>query len=177
MENLLKKFNWIAHSSNVFYSNEKIFVFNKEMQNYLIDLISKSECEIARICAHNNHKDRLHEMVIVLKDSHYVAPHKHINKSESFHIIEGIVRIGFLDNKQKVENIIQLDKDKYPFYRMNAELWHIVVPISELVVIHEVTNGPFIKGASSIFPEWYTSKRGSEIANEIRSEIKLWDSI
>ena len=91
MENLLKKFNWIAHSSNVFYSNEKIFVFNKEMQNYLIDLISKSECEIARICAHNNHKDRLHEMVIVLKDSHYVAPHKHINKSESFHIIEGIL--------------------------------------------------------------------------------------
>jgi len=66
-ENNLKKLNWIAHSENVFYANEGIFVFTKDMQNHLVDFVSKSEYGIARICAHNNQNDKLHEMVIVLR--------------------------------------------------------------------------------------------------------------
>ena len=164
-------------TDNVFVHEGSISVLDSELIDFIKIQAKKSNLKRARINFHHSNHDSLHEMIIAMTNETKVEPHRHPNKVESFHIIEGIVRIGFLDNKQKVENIIQLEKDKYPFYRMNAELWHIVVPISELVVIHEVTNGPFIKGASSIFPEWYTSKRGSEIANEIRNEIKLWDSI
>ena len=54
-------------------------------------------------------------MVIAMTNNAEVEPHKHPNKVESFHIIEGTIRIGFLDDKGKIKNITQLDKDQYPY--------------------------------------------------------------
>ena len=50
-----------------------------------------------RICVHKDKKDKIHEMLIVHEKSCYVRPHKHINKVESFHIIEGEVDILLFD--------------------------------------------------------------------------------
>ena len=161
---------------NVFVYNSDISVLNTKLINFIKNKAKESILQRARINFHHSDQDSLHEMVIAMTNNAEVEPHKHPNKVESFHIIEGTIRIGFLDDKGKIKNITQLDKDQHPYYRMSAELWHIVVPISDLVVIHEVTNGPFIKGISSILPEWYTSDDGSEQAIKIRNKIKLWSS-
>ena len=50
-----------------------------------------------RICAHKNLEDNIHEMLIVHEKSCYVRPHKHINKTESFHIIDGSADIILFD--------------------------------------------------------------------------------
>ena len=161
-------------TDNVFVYNSNISVLDAEMINVIKNKAKECNIKRARINFHHTDQDSLHEMIIAMTNETKVEPHKHPNKVESFHIIEGIVRIGFLDNKGKITDIIQLDRDQYPFYRMSSELWHIVVPISEYVVIHEVTNGPFIKGSSSRLPQWYTSDKGNDQANEIREKIKLW---
>src|SRR5687768_8037033 len=46
-----------------------------------------------RICTHKDTADPLHEMLIVHTRDTYVRPHKHLNKSESFHVIEGTVDV------------------------------------------------------------------------------------
>ena len=157
--------NLIKLTDNVFLHNGSISVLDKELIDFIKIKAKESVLKRARINFHHSDHDPLHEMIIAMTNQTKVEPHKHPDKVESFHIIEGVVRIGFLDENGKIENIIELDAVQNPFYRMNDQLWHIVVPISEFVVIHEVTNGPFLKGISSIFPEWYNSNTENVLAN------------
>ena len=41
----------------------------------------------ARLCLHRSSYDRLHDMVIALDMATYLRPHRHADKSETFHII------------------------------------------------------------------------------------------
>ena len=50
----------------------------------------------ARINAHPDGDDMLHEMIIAIDPSSYIRPHKHPGKSEAFHIVEGEVDIVVL---------------------------------------------------------------------------------
>ena len=51
------------------------------------------------------------------------------------------------------KKVIMCSENGPYFYRMQDQLWHKVVPLSDICVIHEITDGPFILGQSSIFPE------------------------
>ena len=110
----------------------------------------------ARFCLHRNDDDAVHEMIIVLHKDSYIRPHKHVSKTESFHIIEGELLLVFFDDSGKViRRIIMGQKEggKTFAYRLSAELWHTVIPLSEFVVFHETTNGPFIR-EDCIFASW-----------------------
>jgi cupin fold WbuC family metalloprotein len=48
-----------------------------------------------RICAHDAVDDPLHEMLIVHMSGAYVPPHKHVGKTESMHVVEGIADVVF----------------------------------------------------------------------------------
>ena len=50
-----------------------------------------------RLCAHKDIEDSIHEMLIVHEKDCYVRPHMHVNKTESFHIIEGTVDVIIFD--------------------------------------------------------------------------------
>ena len=60
-----------------------------------------------RICTHPDRSDRLHEMLIVHTRGTYVRPHKHLNKSESVHIIEGEVDVVVLDEAGGVRDVVR----------------------------------------------------------------------
>ena len=60
-----------------------------------------------RVCTHPDTNDRLHEMLIVHTRGTYVRPHKHQNKSESVHIIEGEVDVVFLDDAGAVRDVVR----------------------------------------------------------------------
>ena len=100
----------------------------------------------ARICAHHGTGDRLHEMVMVHAGGVYIRPHKHLDKSESFHIIEGRLKVFLFDDAGKLTQTIQMGEpgsgDVF-FYRLQSSVYHSVLPESDFVVYHEVTNGPF----------------------------------
>jgi len=99
-----------------------------------------------RICAHNDIKDDIHEMIIVHEKSCYVRPHKHINKTESFHIIEGKAEIILFHEDGIIDQIIlmgDIDSGLKFFYRLPPGRYHTILIKSEVVVFHEITNGPF----------------------------------
>ncbi|HWX22495.1 MAG TPA: WbuC family cupin fold metalloprotein [Candidatus Binatia bacterium] len=109
-----------------------------------------------RICAHPDTTDRLHEMLIVHTRGAYVRPHKHLNKSESVHVIEGKVDVVFFDDAGAVSDVVRLgdyQSDRKFYYRIGGPRYHTFLITSEFLVFHEVTNGPF-RREDTVFAPW-----------------------
>jgi len=101
----------------------------------------------ARICVHQDPVDKVHEMLIAFVKGSYVRPHKHRDKSESFHLIQGNLSVIFFDDKGVETDRIALsasDSKKPFFFRSDREDWHTVLIESEYAVILETTSGPFV---------------------------------
>lgn len=110
----------------------------------------------SRLCAHNDLKDPVHEMLIVLAHDTYIPPHAHNLKTESYHVIEGSADLILFDNKGGVEQIIRLGnfKSQKTFYfRINKQFFHTIIVHSPFLVIHETTTGPFCPDDTK-FAEW-----------------------
>jgi cupin fold WbuC family metalloprotein len=100
----------------------------------------------ARICAHPTDDDLLHEMLIAISQKSYIHPHRHFGKSESFHIVEGLVDVVSLDESGKIVHVVPMGEPSSGlsyFYRSSKSLFHTLVIRSGVLVVHEVTNGPF----------------------------------
>jgi len=100
----------------------------------------------ARVCLHQHHEDKIQEMVIALCRGTKVRVHRHPGRSESFHVVEGILEVLFFDDAGKeLERLVLGEPSSgYPFlYRLNTSLWHSVVPVTEIAIVHETVAGPF----------------------------------
>jgi cupin fold WbuC family metalloprotein len=100
----------------------------------------------ARICAHRSNDDSLHEMIIALASRSYIRPHRHVSKSESFHIVEGQVDVAVFDDAGTIVDVIQMgapDSGRCFYYRLSDSAFHTLIIHTDFLVIHEVTNGPF----------------------------------
>ena len=156
-------------SDNVLKCEDSLSVLHQEMIEHIKKIARTHPMQRTRINFHQSDDSLVHEMIIAMTDATVVEPHRHLNKSESFHLMEGKVRIGFISEDEKITKIIELCKGKIEYYRLNTPDYHIVVPISKMVVIHEVTNGPFVKGESSS-----NLKLSQDKIKVIRRTIKNW---
>ncbi|MEW6237341.1 MAG: WbuC family cupin fold metalloprotein [Candidatus Omnitrophota bacterium] len=110
----------------------------------------------SRLCLHRNHKDLVQEMVIAFCRDSLVRPHRHVGKSESFHVIEGDLAVLLFDEEGKAINKIEMGprgSGKTFIYRISSSLWHSVVLLSDFAVIHEAAAGPFYPEENN-FPAW-----------------------
>ena len=99
-----------------------------------------------RICAHSDIRDSIHEMLIVHEKNCYVHPHKHINKTETFHIIEGVADIILFNEEGHIDQSIPMgsfNSGRKFFYRLPPFRYHTLLIHSDVLVFHEITNGPF----------------------------------
>lgn len=104
----------------------------------------------ARICAHENADDNVHEMLIALTGKPYVRAHRHPGKTESFHMIEGRLTVVLFDYDGLVDRRVALGAlgtDRSVYYRLSRAQFHTVLAEDDMVVFHEVTNGPFLGSA------------------------------
>lgn len=130
----------------VFVSRQPIVCIGDEELDFIKREASRSGKRRARICAHRSNADALHEMVIAIVADSYIQPHRHIGKSESFHIIEGIVDVVIFDDDGAISEVIELGapgSGRLFFYRLSESRFHTLLIRSPLLVMHEVTNGPF----------------------------------
>ena len=136
-------------------NQDTIYIDRKKLEELKI-LAQKDPNKRARICLHKNDEEMVQEMIIAFCKDSYIRPHRHIDKSESYHIIEGRIEIIFYnDNGIEIDKVVLSDKmDEHPFlFRISNSDWHTVVPKSDFVIIHEVTKGPFNKNSSE-FADW-----------------------
>lgn len=142
--------------SAIYFKGQSIITIFGQQLAELKQLAVQAPLRRARFCLHQQENDGVHEMVIAFCKDSYVRPHRHSNKSESFHVIEGELMVVFFDDDGKITRKLTLgDRNSaHPFlYRLADDQWHMVIPLTEYVVIHETTKGPFIK-AESAFAPW-----------------------
>ena len=134
---------------------------------------AKAELKRARICLHPDHEDDIQEMIIAFCKGTYLRPHRHQNKSESFHVMEGKLAVVFFDDNGTVVRrlILEAGKPSASFiYRLNRPLWHTVIILSETALIHETTNGPFVREEREFAP-WSIPETDPDAAARFISDL------
>ncbi len=138
-----------AESPEVRYATDRIVLVDAADVVRLKGEAENNARRRIRLCAHHSVDDRLHEMLIVHTNDTYVRPHKHLDKSESFHVIEGEVDVVVFDEAGSVTEVMPMGtfaSGRPFFYRIAAPLFHTLLIRSEVLVFHETTNGPFRRG-------------------------------
>lgn len=140
----------------VFYNEESIVEIREEWLRRLEKEAELTPRRRARLCLHRSNDDSVHEMLIVFCRGALVQPHRNLNKSESFHVIEGELRmIIFDDNGNPTQSFDMgpVGSGKVFMSRFSSSPWHTVIPLSEFVTVHETTRGPFVS-SDTVFPKW-----------------------
>jgi cupin fold WbuC family metalloprotein len=130
-------------NDEVFIATESIVRFDKRAVEFIKEKALGNRRGRARICAHKDAQDSLHEMLIAIRSDSYICPHRHANKVESFHLIEGRADVVILHEDGKVMDVIKLGSDYNFYYRLGTPHYHTLLIYSPVLVIHEITNGPF----------------------------------
>jgi len=163
-------FNYSKQNEEVLYTKDEITKISSSDIETLIEMADQTTRKRIRICAHPSLDDPVHDMLIVHFQDTYVRPHKHLNKDETFHIIQGELKVVIFNDDGAIKSFISMGEygsGKTFFYRMSKSYFHSVIPSSEVVVFHETTKGPFNKD-ETIFPDWAPDERN---INDIRMFI------
>jgi cupin fold WbuC family metalloprotein len=142
--------------SAVFKNQDDIIVVDE----YWIKRVKENACteplRRARLNLHLSEDDQVQEMLIAFCRDTLNVPHRHLGKSESLHALEGRVLIVFFDEFGAVKRRVMIGGPGThlpPLYRLSSPDWHTVIPLDDMVVVHEVAAGPFRRG-NDVLPAW-----------------------
>ncbi len=141
--------------SAVEWSEGDVVVVDDALIDRVVSAALEEPLRRARLCLHSSSQDPVHEMMIALCCDTEIAPHRHMTKSESFHVIRGLLTVVLYDDEGRVVERIALGVpggDRPFAYRLGRGRWHTVVVESDVAVIHEVISGPFVEGDAETAP-------------------------
>ena len=139
----------------IYQSEERIVKLSNEDIRFIKNAAHNTPRKRARICTHQSNENDLHEMIIAICSDSYIHPHRHIGKSESFHIIEGRVDVVVFSDDGKIMEIVELGDQSTGsnfYYRLSNSYYHTLLIYSDMLVVHEVTNGPFSREETELAP-------------------------
>lgn len=143
--------NLIKKTSEVYLAPGPIASIGSPEIDFLRGEVAGNQKGRVRINFHQDSSDLLHEMMIAIRPDSYIRPHKHPGKSEAFHIIYGSVDIIVFEDDGAIREVVSLaakDASKAFYYRMSRPFFHTLIINSDLLVVHEITNGPWVKGGT-----------------------------
>jgi cupin fold WbuC family metalloprotein len=109
-----------------------------------------------RVCVHVDDAAPVQEMILAMRQDVLFRPHRHPEKTESYHVIEGALDVVVFDEAGTPLRAIELaaiGSGKLFYYRLNEPLYHAVLPRTPVVVFHETTAGPFSKNDAQ-YADW-----------------------
>ena len=162
-------------NQEVIFVNDRIIKVDRQDVAHLKADVLNNERHRIRLCMHESINHDLHEMFLVLTNKAYIRPHKHLNKIESFHVIEGEVEIVIFDDTGKISEVISLGDYKSEckfYYRISNSEYHTLMIKSDLLVIHETTDGPFRK-SDTIYAPWAPAEDDLEAGQEYLTRLAM----
>jgi cupin fold WbuC family metalloprotein len=157
-------------SDDLLVIDDDIVTIDMEHIENVKNMAMSSKKRRARICLHKSDKDKVHEMIIAVCYNSYIRPHKHNAKMESFHLIEGEANILIFESNGSIKQNIKLGFGDNIVYRIDKDFYHTIVPTTPILVIHEVTNGPFIQDNSE-YAE-FSPEEGSYRVKEYKNMLR-----
>ena len=118
-----------------------------------------------RLCLHEGPDALLHDMIVVQYAGQYFRPHKHLEKGESYHMIEGEMGIVVFDDEGKVADACRMDTSDTTVYGVGTGMDHTNFPLTDVAVYHESRPGPFVSG-DSVFAPWGPDGEDEEAARK-----------
>lgn len=140
----------------VFRTTDEVVEIGSGWLGTLKQAAEQSPLRRARVCLHVENDSAVQEMILVLCQDVLFRPHRHLNKTESFHIIEGELDVIVFDPDGKPIRTLRMGppgSGRTFCYRLNSSLYHALLPRTPFVVFHETTAGPFRKDDAQ-FADW-----------------------
>ena len=147
----------------VIKTNSDVLFVNHEMIEEIKYEALQSSRHMARLLMHLSHEDVVQEMLIAMGRGCVVTPNSAAGKSESLQVIEGRLLLVIFDlegNVVKEEEMAPVGNNCASIYRLNFTPWHTMIPLTEMVVVHETLQGPF-ENSSEPMPSWIPSDNSS----------------
>jgi len=141
----------------VIFNTADAVKIDTELINSLKKTAAGNESRKVTLCLHKTHADGVHEMINVYPKGLYVRPHKHPIKTETKHMIEGKMIMLIFDDQGHVTDQFELAERTLGgclAHRLEKNYFHSIVPLSDIVVFHEIINGPYTGIDDSLFPDW-----------------------
>jgi cupin fold WbuC family metalloprotein len=159
----------------VLYPDEAIVRVDGRFMAELETQAKQNERRRMRLCAHESSEDLLHEMLIVLTSATYIRPHRHLDKSESFHVVKGQADVIIFHDDGTIAAVVPLgeyDSDRCFFYRYAKPSFHMLRILSPVFMFHETTNGPF-RREDTEFAAWSPPLEDGPAAAEYLERVGL----
>ena len=161
---------------NIIKTTDNLVFHDKKIIEKLKVLARKSPIKRSRICLHKSLKDNTNEMIIALMKDSYIPPHIHPNsKSESYHVIEGKMKVFIFNKNGQISKVIKMGEYKSGntfYYRMNKGFYHMPVSVTNFCIYHETYSGPFNKKKDVHFPKWAQEQKKFIGTKSLISKIK-----
>lgn len=158
----------------VLYPDDSIVRVDRAEMDRLKELAELNARRRMRLCTHRNLEDAVHEMLIVHTSDTYVRPHKHLNRGESFHILEGQADSVFFDDNGRVRDVIAMGdyrSDLCFYYRLDQPIYHTLLIHSPHLLFHEATSGPF-DPKQTVFAPWSPADQCTEEVQSFMRKLK-----
>ncbi len=165
-------------NDEVCIASDPIVRFDARAIKFVKESALNSPRGLFRICAHKEKTNLLHEMLIGIRGDSYIRPHRHQDKVESFHLVEGSAEIIVLEDGGEIADIIELGPEKNFYYRLDFPMYHTLLVHSPVLVIHETTNGPFEVESSDLasFSPPEGDWRVKNYLEALKAKSKEWKS-
>ncbi len=158
----------------VLYNDETLCALTRDDLAELSRLGLATKEQRTRLCVHEGPDALVHEMFIVHTKDTYVRPHRHKTKSESFQVLDGEGTLVLFNDDGQIQRTMKLGglASEHTFYfKMPAQIWHMLIIESDVIVFKEVTQGPF-DGDDCEFPQWAPEGRHVDEVPEYMAHIK-----
>ncbi|MGY4257804.1 cupin fold WbuC family metalloprotein [Bradyrhizobium sp. USDA 4516] len=145
--------NLVQKSAGVFLAEGPICSIGQDELDMLKAALPASPKRHVRINPQPNAEDGVIESIFAFDRNTYIRPHKHPGRSEAYHIIAGEMDAVLFSDAGEIKRIVRLGPlgDKHPFYyRLTAPIFHTVIIRSDILLMHEIVEGPRGPGAT----EW-----------------------
>lgn len=163
-----------AASPEVYIAEDEIVKVGREDIAFLKARVIETERRRVRLCAHRDVDEKLHEMFIVLARDCYIRPHKHLNKAESLHVVEGAASVVFLDDAGGIAEVIALGEyvsGRRFYYRIDRASYHTLLIESDVLVFHETVQGPFVR-SDTVYAPWAPGEVDRGAADEFTTWLR-----
>ena len=158
-----------SRKSPAYFCRRKPVAVTREL---IADLVAKGAGtgKGIRLCLHEGPDALLHDMIVVQYAGQCFRSHKHLEKDESYHMIEGEMGVVIFDDEGKVVDACRMDTSNTMVYGVGTGMYHTNFPLTDVVVYHESRPGPFSPG-DSVFPPWGPDGENEEAVREFVAEL------